>query len=148
VDLVRKAFLDHFKRTVIGKRNHIPDIQELKQHPDESVRQYYHRALTLLHMAGGEDEPNHPSVAIKSLMQLTKERFVAGLRDTKLRILLLRHPNSTSAQTLAGALADAEACQRQIQAEARMEEEIRKEAELALYRQMAADVMKNGSCSP
>lgn len=29
-----------------------------------------------------------------------------------------------------------------------MEEEIRKETELMLYRQMAADVMNNGSCSP
>jgi len=147
MESVRKAFLDRFKRTVMEKRNPIPDIQELKQLPEESVRQYYHRALTLLHMAGGEDEPNHASAAIKSLMQLTKERFIAGLRDTKLRILLLRHPNSTSAQTLAGALADAEACHRQIQAEARMEEEIRKEAELALYRQMASDIMNNGSCS-
>lgn len=132
--IVRAAFLERFKRSVVERKNPIPDIQELRQQPGESIRQYYNRALTLLHMAGGEDSPQHASAAIQSLMQLTKERFIAGMSNPELRLRLMRHPNQTSAQTLAGALADAEACQKSIQLEERMMEEIRKDTELLMLR--------------
>ncbi|KEQ83932.1 hypothetical protein M438DRAFT_335659 [Aureobasidium pullulans EXF-150] len=145
--MVRNAFLERFKRVASEQRNPIPDIQELKQGPGETLRQYYQRAFTLLCMAGGEDDPNHASVSVRSLVQLTKERFLAGLVNHDLRLRLIRLPSQTASQTLGGVLADAEACIRQMNVEKKWQEESERESQRLVLHEFATNMMRGGKCS-
>ena len=142
VQEVRTAFLERWKRTVPDRSNPIPNIQGLKQSDHETLRQYYLRALGLLRTAGGEDTNDPQSPAAASLLELTVDRFLSGIKDNNLRLRVMQFSGITTAsRTLEAALSQAEVGRNQLLAEERMREEIRKDQELMILRQMATAVL-------
>jgi hypothetical protein len=70
VRTIREAFIDYWTDNQEEAPDPIPEIQHLRQGPEETLRQYHYRAATLLRSAGAVDSSDPPSPAVRSILSM------------------------------------------------------------------------------
>ena len=148
----KRLFLDHFQTTTDAPfENTIPQIQSLCQAPSESLLIYHRRASGLLIAAGGKDItdvsllPLEPSV--RSILDLTIDRYINGLVDMSLRLRMLRY-TADPRRSLKGAYMMTEAEMKQMGAEKDLLHSLKAEKELELWRRVKTTMeQSNGNAN-
>ena len=151
VDELKRLFLARFKPEDEDEpSNPIPDIQMLKQEKEESLEKYYHRALDLLVAAGGSDRSEGVELEMSaiSLLDLTIDRFVAGLEDPTLRLRMLRHVGESTTRSLRSAYLQAGKEIKYLKAEKEQLSEMKKDAELAILRRLKDGFLSANTSNP
>ena len=100
IETVKKSFLERFRKLEEARRNPIPEIQVIKQEPDESLHKYYQRALSLLKSADSHDKTENMDPARSSVLDLAIDCYVNGIRDPTLRIKMIKYPAKISRSLL------------------------------------------------
>ena len=140
VDTVKKSFLERFRKPEEARRNPIPEIQSMRQEPEESLHKYYQRALSLLKSAGSHDKTENMDPARSSVLDLAIDCYVNGIRDPTLRIKMIKYPAKTS-RSLLGAFNKAEVEAKLMKAEKEVINSMKSEAERTLLRKMKEHIL-------
>ncbi|OQO11727.1 hypothetical protein B0A48_03454 [Cryoendolithus antarcticus] len=145
VKTVKDAFIADWGKKPRAAPNAIPEIQTLKQKSDETLRQYYNRAMNLLRSAGGDDNTATASQASKSILSLATTAYKRGIFDEELRLRVMRmaEPDDGNVRTLQNTYEKAESMERLIRDEHAMIGESRKEKELEVLKAYVMDRSMN-----
>lgn len=140
VNTVKRSFLERFRKPEEARRNPIPEIQSMKQEPDESLHKYYQRALSLLKSAGSHDKTENMNPARSSVLDLAIDCYVNSIRDPTLRIKMIKYPAKAS-RSLLDTFNKAEIKAKLMKAEKEVIDSMKNEAERTLLRKMKEHIL-------
>lgn len=142
----KELFLERWEQPEEEETNPMDDLQSLSQLPAEDLRMYYHRALSLLREAGGNDGFDDLTLLGRSVLDSAIRAFIHGLRDPKLKVKLAGY-ELRAQRSLKGAFTKAEAELRQVKAEQALREQTRQQQLTELTGKMA-EYQAKGQMSP
>ena len=123
----------------------MPMLQSLAQKSDEEIMEYYRRTKDLLLAVGGRDRKNQNdelSPLERSVLDLTIDRYINGLKDPDLSIRLLRYTADPS-RSLRGATNLAQAEARQLKAEEQRANQLREKREFELLKDLRDNLIRS-----